>query len=364
MKKILAFVVMVCLFALPAEALAALSVTVRVNNTSLNLTDGKYLDNIGNTSASKPTGGYAYLKNNVLTLRDFSGAYIQVKDEALTIVLEGNNTLTHNDVTDTETYDCLNSVNADLIIQGSGTLTLTANYGDGIDINNADLKIKSGTIIIDADDNAVEINGDVTISGGTLKIVRGDDDGIEIDDGDLIVTGGTIDITTNDNGVEINNGSATISGGSITINSVDEGFDVDDGTLEITGGSISVKASHNTPVIADHVHLNGDMIDVTSTNTNGFAVAAWNLLSIPNLPDGYSITKNYLSTGDQQGDVWIITDANGIPLQTFHVNLIQNTPVLPQTGDDSEIGLWVAMCFVSFAGFLIIAAQGKKRRTE
>ena len=147
------------------------------------------------------------------------------------------------------------------------------------------LEIRGGTYTIDAADDAVHSNADVTVTGGTFTIATGDDgfhadETLTITDGAITITesyegleglhiaisGGDIDLTSSDDGINAaggtdqsgtggrdqfggpgggmggmssGNGSITISGGDVYMNASGDGIDAN-GTLEIRGGFVVV----------------------------------------------------------------------------------------------------------------------------
>lgn len=211
---------------------------------------------------------------------------------------------------------------SDLIICGSGSLTVNGNYKGGIRCND-DLTIESGNITVTAVNNGVRGSDSVVIEGGDVTVTAGKDgikstndadesrgyvlisggnvtvsageDGIQAER-DLSVTGGTVNVTTtgevasggndmdfggwghmwggsstasNDDeatskGIK-SGGAMVISGGEITVNSTDHCVH-SAGTLNITDGSLTLSSSSGKG-ISSHgdLQIDGGAIDVLNS---------------------------------------------------------------------------------------------------
>lgn len=175
----------------------------------------------------------------------FNGVTINCADNApllvskakkVYIVLEDG---TENTLTDGESYslgeDDSNTdgaifSKADLTINGSGTLNVTANYKHGI-VSKDDLVITDGNINVTSASTAIVGKDSVKISGGTFDISAGTN-GIkstnseESDKGFISITGGNITIVSNNDALE----AQTV-------------LTVEGGTFDITTGGGSANAS-------------------------------------------------------------------------------------------------------------------------
>lgn len=175
----------------------------------------------------------------------------------------------------------------DIILEGSGTLTVTGNYGCGIRSKD-DLTVKSGTYVIDAVQDAMKGKDSVEIEGGTFTLNAGED-GIQasndeeedkgcvkISDGTFSITaaakgikaetllevsGGTIDIDSEDDAVHCN-GDVNITGGTFTIATGDDGIHADKQVV-IDDGTITIIESYEG-IEGLTIDINGGVIDVTS----------------------------------------------------------------------------------------------------
>lgn len=160
----------------------------------------------------------------------------------------------------------------DLTINGSGSLTVTAEYRHGI-VCNDDFVITGGAVTVDAAQDGIHANDSTRLRGMELTITAGDDgvtvsndagtgyfymesgtlnipacyEGVEA--ANITVAGGTLDITPADDGLNANGGSASailINGGEIRV--VNEtGRDADgldsNGSIFISGGSILISVN-------------------------------------------------------------------------------------------------------------------------
>ena len=225
------------------------------------LRDGQYVDTHGVVSTVPPNGGYAYLKDGILTLSNFT--VISENEETiftygdLEIVLIGKNKIV------AKNEDVI-YVLGSLTIGGSGSIEIIAESDyDGIDVKG-DLIINDGTYYITTIDNGIEAGESITINGGYLIINAGDDalDAYKT----VTLNGGALYLYAEDYGIDaeiviINDVNLTIVSltsagiyaydlfvmrdGYVKITPDTEGIFVDDGGAHILGGSLDISSDDN-----------------------------------------------------------------------------------------------------------------------
>jgi hypothetical protein len=211
-----------------------------------------------------------------------------------------------NYVTDGNAYTLedaeLNEPNAaifskcDLSINGNGSLTVNANYNNGV-TSKDELRITGGTIVINAVNDSIRGRDFIAIKNGTI-IVKAEGDGMQSNNdedagkGFVAIEGGTITITAGKDGIQaetsalISNGNITISSGggstknskvrnnwgnpgmgntASTSTSTDSAKGIKAVTdIAINGGSITIDSSDDSVHSNDNVMINGGTIVMTS----------------------------------------------------------------------------------------------------
>jgi hypothetical protein len=110
----------------------------------------------------------------------------------------------------------------DLTINGNGSLTVNANYNNGI-ASKDDLKITGGSITVNAVNDGIKGRDSIAVKDGTITINAGGDgmqanNDIDAEKGYVAIEGGTLDITAGLDGIQAET-SLLVSGGDIAITS-------------------------------------------------------------------------------------------------------------------------------------------------
>lgn len=202
-----------------------------------------------------------------------SPIYVKSAEKVVLSLVKG----TQNSVTDGSSYALAegeDEPNAaifskdDLTINGFGTLTVNANYNNGI-AGKDELKVTGGTITINSVDDGIlgkdlvavkdsdiTINakgdgikstndtdadkGNIVLENGTFEIAAGSS-GLQAEK-DLIVLDGTFNISSTVDSIH-SNSTVTIYEGDFTINAEDDGIHAD-ATVDISGGTIEITNSY------------------------------------------------------------------------------------------------------------------------
>lgn len=191
----------------------------------------------------------------------FSGVNISCSDTA-PVYIKGGNTIitlaagTENTITDGESYVCEEDgedepgaaifSKDDLTFNGTGSLTVNANYNNGIQSKD-DLKFVDGTYVITAKDDGMVGKDSVSVKNGDFTIQSGGD-GIkstnmeETDKGYILLENGTFQITSDGDALQAET-LLRINDGTFVIKSSDDGAHAEEKLL-INSGDIDIQQSY------------------------------------------------------------------------------------------------------------------------
>ncbi len=186
-----------------------------------------------------------------LTNSESAAIYVQSADKVFLTLAEGSkNTITSTasfDSADAETGDNVDAAiysKDDLVVNGSGSLTVTSQNGHGI-VSKDDLKVTGGVLTIDAKNKGLVGKDSVRIHDGTITVTAGDDtihtsNDEDEDKGFIYIEGGSLKLAAGDDAIHAET-TLTVAGGVIDITKSYEGLEGQD--IIISGGTIDIVAS-------------------------------------------------------------------------------------------------------------------------
>ncbi|MDQ0063286.1 carbohydrate-binding domain-containing protein [Paenibacillus harenae] len=217
-----------------------------------------------------------------ITNEDSPAIYVKAADKVFVTSTDSENRMevSGSYVADGDTnLDAVIFSKADLTLNGTGTLAILSNQGNGISSKD-DLKITGGEYTIHSSADAIEANDAILINDGTITI-DSDKDALhsENDEDDslgyIYIEGGTLNITAADDAIR-GNSFVQIDGGTINIETSEEGIEAT--SVKINDGQITLYAKDdgiNASQKADGnvvIEVNGGTIDVSmgSGDTDAF----------------------------------------------------------------------------------------------
>lgn len=263
--------------------------SVKIDESGTYVVTGSSSD--GSITVKKGTTGVVLVLED-LDLTSTSGATLSInKDAEVQVVISGMVTLTDNENSDDEYSDDADVADAydgaaikikagsTVYITGDGTLNVNGNAKNGIKAGDDSSLIIGGDMVlnIDAVNDGINSNYDVTILDGTVNISAGDD-GIHADriltigeDGsgpDLTISkstegleatvvnidGGNVNVTATDDAINAANAdgiyegeldySVNVTGGNINITAGTDGID-SNGNINLIDGSAKIQSANN-----------------------------------------------------------------------------------------------------------------------
>ena len=201
--------------------------------------------------------------NAAIYVREANKVFITLAENSSN-TLGGGNEYTQ---IDDNTVDGVIFSKSDLVCNGTGSLTIEADYKHGI-VSKDDLVITGGTYKITAADNGITAKDQLKILDGSFDIDAANSavkaknaDNAEL--GNIYIAGGIFTIEAEQDGFHAT-GSIVVDDGTITVNSGDDGFHAELDTI-IRGGTILVEKS-NEGLEGKRVVVNGGDITVNASD--------------------------------------------------------------------------------------------------
>ena len=216
----------------------------------------------GSITVKKGVTGVTLVLNGLtLTNADSAAITLNKTAEAALIAAAGS----ENTVADTAGANDENAAvkvksGASLSLSGTGTLTACGNAKNGIKgASDAVITVDEMTLNIEAADDGLSCDDELTIKGGRVNITAG---------GDAVKASPDTDDTENPDTTSL--GSVTISGGTFTLEAAEDGIQAD-GDLTISGGTFAVTANggHTTTLSDEDASCKGLKAGKTLTVSGG-----------------------------------------------------------------------------------------------
>lgn len=344
---------------------------------------------------------------NRLSLSCGSSAPIFIQKAEKVIITLCSNTV--NTLTDTANY-VLNEdeepsatifSKSDLTINGSGTLTINANYNNAIQCKDV-LKITNGTINVNSVDDGIigkdflyilnaEINaecggdglrstndsdtklGTIYIESGTISLIC-ENDGIQAANG-ILINGGTFDITTGGGSANSSSQSQQTpwgSWGSSTSNSDSAKAIKATNNIVINSGEFNIDSSDDSVHCNDSMLISGGNLEVSSGDdgfhADNILIISGGIINIDKCYEGIESVKITISDGDiniiASDDAINATSGGGAGLQPGQsntndeniINITGGTIVIRSDGDGLDANGAIRMS----GGLLIVSGANTR----
>ena len=255
---------------------------------------GSSSDNQVIVNAGSSDKVYLYLNGLQLASATDAPIYVQNANKTFLLLVDGTKNSLEDASTRTKSYTKSNgssdTANAtiyakdDLTIKGSGSLTVTGNFKNGIHCSD-DLRFRDlPSITVKAKNHAIKGKGSVDIEGGYYELMATNGDGIKSDEGDdegvvsenkgiVSITGGEFNINAGDDGIQAYNYILIADSTStplITINSKGKGIATDN-RLYVNGGVTSVTSGDDGLHSNMNIYFNGGRTTIAAGDDGIYA---------------------------------------------------------------------------------------------